>query len=67
MKKSFSAPENVRARYEQAMVDADIEGLARDAETEALIEQWHADGLTPDECIERLKALVYQRQLTPAE
>lgn len=42
-------------RYQQAMVDADIEGLARNPETEKLIKIWQAQGVSISERIERLK------------
>lgn len=37
------------------MVDADIEGLARDPEAEMLVAQWRAEGVSPERRIERLK------------
>ncbi|MEM7499618.1 MAG: hypothetical protein AAF371_16710 [Pseudomonadota bacterium] len=42
-------------RFAQAMVDADIEGLARSPEIEAQIARWEADGLDPAEQIALLK------------
>lgn len=48
-------------RYESAMIDADIEGLARDFELEALVEKWRADGIDPETCIERLKVIFRER------
>lgn len=54
-------------RYESAMVDADIEGLARDAEAEALVEQWRKAGVSIEEQIERLKNRYRGRQLRAAE
>lgn len=56
-----------KARYEQAMIDADIEGLARDPEAEALVEQWRNAGIPVEDRIERLKALYQNRQLNAAE
>lgn len=46
-----------RERYEQAMVDADIEGLARSPEIEAGIAEWDAAGIDTEEQIRRLKIL----------
>lgn len=43
-------------RYEQAMVDADIEGVARSPEVEAMIAAWDAEGVDDEEQIRRLKA-----------
>lgn len=54
-------------RYESAMVDADIEGLARDPEAEALVAKWRDEGLTPEERIERLKEFYQGRRLRAAE
>lgn len=45
-----------RERYEQAMVDADIEGLPRSPEIEAMIAEWDAKGIGGKEQIRRLKA-----------
>lgn len=45
-----------RERYGQAMVDADIEGLARSPEIEAMIAGWDAEGVDDEEQIRRLKA-----------
>jgi len=54
-------------RYESAMVDADIENLARDPEAEALIAQWREEGISVEMRIERLKDLYRGRQLRAAE
>ncbi|WP_282060595.1 hypothetical protein [Roseobacter litoralis] len=54
-------------RYDSAMVDADIEGLARDPEAEAMIAQWRADGVSVEAQIELLKDLYQGRQLRAAE
>lgn len=54
-------------RYKSAMVDADIEGLARDPEAEALVEQWRADGVSIEAQIELLKDLYQGRRLRAAE
>ena len=54
-------------RYEQAMIDADIEGLARDPEAEALVEQWREDGVSVEDRIERLKQFYSDRQTIAAE
>ena len=48
-------PEAAALRADQAMADADIEGLARDAEAEALIAAMDAEGLSPVERIARLR------------
>lgn len=45
-----------RERYEQALVDADIEGLARDSEAEELAAQMDAEGVPIEDQIKRLKA-----------
>lgn len=45
-----------RERYEQALVDADIEGLARDSEAEELAAQMDAEGAPIEDQIKRLKA-----------
>ena len=52
--------EVVRWRGEQAHVDADIEGLARLPETEALVAQMDREGLSPAEQRERL--IAYYRE-----
>lgn len=54
-------------RYESAMVDADIEGLARDPEVEALIAQWREAGVDVETRIERLNDFYRNRQLRAAE
>lgn len=54
-------------RYESAMVDADIEGLARDRELEALVDQWRSEGVDPEERIARLKDIYRERELRAAE
>ena len=56
-------------RYEQAMVDADIEGMPRDAGYDALIAEMERKGLSTDAQIKRLTAYARQRQrtLTPAD
>ena len=50
-----------RERYEQAMVDADIEGLPRSPEIEAMIARWDAEGIDAEEQIRRLKAHFAER------
>lgn len=45
-----------RERYEQALVDADIEGLPRSPEIEAMIAEWEAAGLDVAEQIARLRS-----------
>lgn len=54
-------------RYDQAMIDADIEGLPRDPESEVLIEQWREEGVPIEERIERLKQLYRSRSDKLAE
>lgn len=54
-------------RYESAMVDADIEGLPRDSEAEALVEKWRAEGISTETQIALLKDLYQGRQLRAAE
>lgn len=58
-----------RERYQQAMVDADIEGMADDPEYEGLVRQMDDEQLSVEARIERLKSLAQKRQaaLTAAE
>jgi hypothetical protein len=49
-------PEDAKWRYQQAMVDADIEGLPRDPEAERLVAQMTAEGWPIERKIERIKA-----------
>jgi hypothetical protein len=49
-------PEAMAWRAEQAEVDADIEGLARDPGAEALVQQMNAAGIPLDEQRERIRA-----------
>ncbi|MGD9537104.1 MAG: hypothetical protein AB7P52_05045 [Alphaproteobacteria bacterium] len=51
-----------QARYRQAMVDADIEGLARDPGAEKLVEDMRAQGVSVEERIERLKAFFANKE-----
>ncbi|MEM7528443.1 MAG: hypothetical protein AAF416_12275 [Pseudomonadota bacterium] len=51
--------------FEQAMVDADIEGLARSPEIEAQIAAWEADGLDPAEQIDKLKRYFANEDTAP--
>jgi hypothetical protein len=46
----------VRERYEQAMVDADIEGLARSPALEAIVAGWDVEGIDDAERLRRLRA-----------
>ncbi|MEL7444217.1 MAG: hypothetical protein AAGK02_00195 [Pseudomonadota bacterium] len=55
------------ARYESAMVDADIEGLARDPEAEALVAEWRAANVSIEDQIARLKDRYRERRLRAAE
>jgi hypothetical protein len=43
-------------RYEQTMVDADIEGAPRSPEIEAMIDLWDREGVDDAEQIRRLTA-----------
>lgn len=54
-------------RYQQALIDADIEGLAADPEAEALVAAWRAEGLDAETRIARLKALYRERQALAAQ
>ena len=49
-------PEGAAFRGQQAMVDADIEGLARDPEVEKFVAEMERNGLSVDEQILRLTA-----------
>lgn len=51
-----------RERYEQALVDADIEGLADDPEAAQLAAQMDADGVSIETQIERLKAYFIEKE-----
>lgn len=51
-----------RERYEQALVDADIEGLARDSEAEKLAAQMDAEGVPIEDQIKRLKAYFIEKE-----
>lgn len=51
--------------FQQAMVDADIEGLARSPEIEAQIAAWEADGLDPAEQIDKLKRYLADEDTAP--
>lgn len=59
--------EQALERYESAMIDADIEGLARDLEAEALIEKWRAEGVDIETQIERMKDRYRARALRATE
>ena len=54
-------------RSQQAHVDADIEGLPRNQETDRLLATWAAEGLTIERKIERIKAYYAARQLAKAD
>ena len=49
-------PEGAAFRFEQAMVDADIEGLARNSETEQLFAEMDRLGLSQEERVRRVVA-----------
>ena len=55
-------PDDAAWRYEQAMIDADIEGLPRDTEAELLIAEMNEQGLSPEQQIERIKQLFLSRE-----
>ena len=56
------APTDAAWRAQQAQVDADIEGLSRDAEADRLSAEMAAAGVAPRQRIERLKAYFRARQ-----
>ena len=58
---------DVAWRSQQAHVDADIEGLPRNPETERLLAQWAAEGLTIERKIQRIKAYYAARQVAKAD
>lgn len=60
-------PADAAWRYEQAQVDADIEGLPRDAEAEALIAAMTAAGISPELQIERIKSMFLARMAKTPE
>ena len=60
-------PADAAWRFEQAQVDADIEGLPRDAEAEALIAAMTAAGVSPELQIERIKAMFLARKAKTPE
>ena len=60
-------PADAAWRYEQAQVDADIEGLPRDAEAEALIAALTAAGVSPEIQIERIKSMFLARKAKTPE
>ena len=49
-------PADAAWRAQQANIDADIEGLARDPKADELIAQMDAEGLDAEQQIKRLKA-----------
>ena len=56
---SKSSPEpqgdGATERYQQAMIDADIEGLPRSPEIDEMIAEWDREGVDHEEQIRRLK------------
>jgi hypothetical protein len=54
-------PDAIAWRGEQAEVDADIEGLARDEGADALVRRMDAEGVPLDEQRERLRAYFMSR------
>jgi len=55
-------PVDAAWRAQQADVDADIEGLARDAGIDRLFDEMEASGVAPRERMKRLKAYLRTRQ-----
>ncbi len=55
-------PTDAAWRAQQARVDADIEGLRRDAGIDRFAANMEAEGVAPRQRIERLKAYVRARQ-----
>jgi hypothetical protein len=60
-------PADAAWRYEQAQVDADIEGLPRDAEAEHMIADMTARGVTPEHQISQIKAMFLKRKVAVPE
>ena len=56
-----TASRDALERFDSAMVDADIEGLAQDPELEALIAKWRSEGCDPETSISWVKALLQNR------
>ncbi|WP_146101563.1 hypothetical protein [Rhodopila globiformis] len=59
-------PADAAWRAQQAQVDADIEGLSRDAGIDRFVDDMEASGVAPRQRIERLKAYVRARQAPEA-
>lgn len=55
-------PADAALRADQAHVDADIEGMARDPDTARMIAQMDSDGVPIEQQVERLKAHYTARQ-----
>lgn len=55
-------PVDAEWRKQQAQVDADIEGLSRDAGIDRLFDEMEASGIAPRERTKRLKAYLRARQ-----
>lgn len=64
-------PEGAAYRGEQAMIDADIEGLARDERVERFMNELREAGVPTEESMQRLgvflRALEQDREFTAAE
>jgi hypothetical protein len=56
-------PADAAWRAQQAQVDADIEGLNRDAAADRLVAEMDASGVEPRQQIKRLKAYFRCRQM----
>ena len=63
MTRSYS--KDAQLRYDQAMVDADIEGMTDDPAYIALVKEMDKQGLRADLRIKRIKELALKLQTTP--
>lgn len=62
---SDDTPEARAFRLEQAFIDAEIEGIPRDPEVEALLRQLNEEGATDEERTRRLTTYVRSRFTKP--
>ena len=60
-------PDDAAWRAQQAQVDADIEGLARNPETERLLAEMTAEGASTQQKIERIKAYYVANKVRKSE
>lgn len=58
---SGPSPPAARKRYEQALVDGEIESLPRSPEIEDMLDKWDADGIPVADQIERLTGFFKDR------